>query len=160
MPREKKAPAITVDSISVVAPMGEAAAAAPAKEDEKQTTKAEAKLDMAKSKAKERAIVAEKRSQYLGDKAAPEAAVMAEVRARMHPIAVAEERRLDSKEQDEAVTADCIGKSAGLRVFSLGKRLNMGRFGGGYVHGGLGVRLRSPSRSRGLRGLRQRRRGI
>ena len=65
--------------------------AAPAKADEKQS-KAEAKLNMAKSKAKAQAIVAKKRSQYLGDnKAAAEAAVMAEVRARMRPIAVAEE---------------------------------------------------------------------
>ena len=70
--------------------MGEAAAAAPAKADKKQA-KAEAKLGMTKSEAKALAIVAEKRSQYWRDKAAVEAAVMAEIRARMRPIAVVEE---------------------------------------------------------------------
>ena len=106
------ASAVTVDSIPVVAPMGEAAAAAPAKADEK-LTKAEAKLDIAISKEEARAIVAEKRSQYLRDKAAVKAAVRAEVRARMRSVAVAEERPLDSKEQDEAVVADCVGKVQG-----------------------------------------------
>jgi hypothetical protein len=112
--------------------MGEAAAAAPAKADKKQA-KAEAKLGMTKSEAKALAIVAEKRSQYWRDKAAAEAAVMAEVRARMRPIAFAEERHLDSKEQDKAVAAYCVGESAALRVFGLGQRLNGGRFGTGYV---------------------------
>jgi hypothetical protein len=122
---------VTVDSIPVVAPKGEAAGAALAKVDEKQS-KAEAKRDVANAKAKAQAIVAEKRSQYLREKAAAEAAVMAEVRTRMRPIAAAEEQQLDSKEQAEARTADQVGEYAGLRVFGLGKHL-VGGFGSGYV---------------------------
>ena len=84
------------------------------------------------AKAKAQATVAEKRSQYLREKAAAEAAVMAEVRTRMRPIAAAEEQQLDSKEQAEARTADQVGEYAGLRVFGLGKHL-VGGFGSGYV---------------------------
>ncbi len=56
---------------------------------------------------------------------AAEAAVIAEVRARICPIAVAEEQRLDSEMLNEAVTARCavpaetVGRNATLRAFGL-----------------------------------------
>ena len=129
--------AAEIEAASVLKAAAEAAAAE-AKVAIKQT-KAEVKAAKAKAKAEAEAIVTAKHSSYMKEKAAAEAAVIAEVRARKCPVAVAEEQCLDSKGLKEAVTAGCsvpaedVGRSATLRAFGLGHYPAAGSFDGGYV---------------------------
>jgi hypothetical protein len=86
---------------------------------------AEVKAAKAKSKAEAEALLAARHSKYLKEKEAAEVAVIAEVRARMCPVAVAEEQRLDSETLNAAMTARCavpaddVGRDAMLRAFGL-----------------------------------------
>jgi hypothetical protein len=88
-------------------------------------TKAEVKAAKAKAKTEAEALVAADHSKYLKENEAAKAAVIAEVRAHMCPVAVAEEQRLDSELLNEAVTARCVvpaetvGRNTALRAFGL-----------------------------------------
>ena len=116
--------AAEIEAASVLKAAAAEAAAAGTTVAAKQT-EAEVKAAKAKSKAEAEALLAARHLKYLKEKEAAEVAVIAEVRARMCPVAVAEEQRLDSETLNAAMTARCavpaddVGRDAMLRAFGL-----------------------------------------